>query len=392
MAVIINTCTLYGATNYTNNWIGINLLVVLVSMSLIALVYSFSRFMPERIRGRINEATKTEITQSILSVLIIAILIGSAQVVCDTSASLGRTILMSSGVPASQASLSPFQYADYYVGNLALHTGLAMLTDVYSTTIKYDIQATVYGGINMFANNWLILKYFEKFTNFAIGGLVQIRPTFSADCSTMLRFMSDQYLLVFAPIITLVVGALMLQYLALPVMQYSAFVIVLPVAIAMRSISFAGINLRNTSNAVLAIAIAAYFIYPLMVLFDSYIMYWVFSPSLNPSYNYIHLAETITDLPINSFLSQTVTTSTGDLMAPIKFAYSGFSSSSLLDKFNILDIAHQTEQLVINIAELIFQGVVLFAINVAITVGFAMSLTKALNAGVEGAGSFWSSI
>ena len=57
MMAAINTCALYGATNYANSWIGINLLVVLVSMAVIALVYSFSRFMPERICGRVNQAT-----------------------------------------------------------------------------------------------------------------------------------------------------------------------------------------------------------------------------------------------------------------------------------------------------------------------------------------------
>ena len=69
---------------------------------------------------------------------------------------------------------------------------------------------------------------------------------------------------------------------------------------------------------------------------------------------------------------------------------SAFSTSSFLNYFDIFNIAQQTEQLVINLSELVFQGVVLFAINVAITIGFAMGLTRALNAGVEGAGSFWS--
>ena len=125
---MVNTCALYGASNYANNWIGINLLIVLVSLAIIAAVYSLSRVMPERVRGRVTEATRSEITQSIISVLIIAILIGSAQAVCNTSVSLGKTILMNSGVPSSQASLSPFQYADYYIGNLAMHSGLALLT------------------------------------------------------------------------------------------------------------------------------------------------------------------------------------------------------------------------------------------------------------------------
>ena len=385
---MVNTCALYGASNYANNWIGINLLIVLVSLAIIAAVYSLSRVMPERVRGRVTEATRSEITQSIISVLIIAILIGSAQAVCNTSVSLGKTILMNSGVPSSQASLSPFQYADYYIGNLAMHSGLALLTSVYSKTISYDIEATVYGGLSIALNNYVqsMVPLFEA------TGFVSVSPSISPDLSTVLRLMSDQYLLVFVPIITLVVGALFLQYLALPVLQYTAFVVILPVAIAMRSMAFAGINLRNTSNAVLAIAIAAYFIYPLAVLFDSYMMYWVFNPLLNPSYQYLHTAYTINALPVDTFLSQSMPSSAGSLGAPASFVFSALSNIGFLNTFNLFNVVPQTQQVVNDISELLFQGVVLFALNVAITTGFAMSLTKALNAGVEGAGSFWSNI
>ena len=384
----INTCALYGVANYTNNWIGINLLIVLVSLSIVAVVYSFSRFMPERIRGRVGEATKAEITQAIISVLIIAILIGSAQMVCATSATIGRTILISAQVPASQASLSPFQYADYYIGNLALHTGLSLLTDVYSKTIALDIDSTVYGGISVALSKFIP----AGLSLFSIGGIVKATPIFSPDMSMVLRMMSDQYLVVFVTPITLIVGALFLQYLALPVLQYTAFVVILPVALAMRSMAFAGVNLRNTSNAVLAIAIAAYFIYPLMVLFDSYIMYWVFTPSLNPSYYYTNIAYTVNTLPLSTFLSQSLPSSLGNMNAPLNFVFDALKQTGWVNVFDIFNLVSQTQQLVNQIAELAFQGIILFAMNVAITIGFAMGLTRALNAGVEGAGSFWSSI
>ena len=181
--ITINTCTLYGAANYANNWISVNLLIVLISMAIIAIVYSLSRFMPDRIRGRVNEATRAEITQSIISVLIIAILIASAQMVCNTSLSFGKTILMSSGVSASQASLSPFQYADYYIGNLALHQGLSMLTDVYSTTMKFDVMATLYGSTNMFMNNWIPQQFLQKL----VGDTVRVTPSISPDLSMMIK-------------------------------------------------------------------------------------------------------------------------------------------------------------------------------------------------------------
>src|SRR5271157_5095041 len=122
--MVINTCALYGASNYANGWISINLLVVVVSFAIVAFVYTIGKFLPERTRGKITETTKSEITQLLLSLVIIAVLIGSAQVACNTSASIGKNILLSTGtVSSSQASLSPFEYADYYIGKLSMQDG-----------------------------------------------------------------------------------------------------------------------------------------------------------------------------------------------------------------------------------------------------------------------------
>ncbi len=52
----------------------------------------------------------------------------------------------------------------------------------------------------------------------------------------------------------------------------------------------------------------------------------------------------------------------------------------------------QSQQLITAVGQYFFVAVVLFAVNIAITAGFAMGLTKALNSGVEGAASFWSAL
>lgn len=302
----LNTCALYGASNYANNWIGINLLIVLTSMAIVAAVYSLSRFLPGRTRGRITEMTRSEITQSILSVLIIAILIGSAQVACNATATIGSSILTSVGVPASQASLSPFQYADYYIGNLALHTGISVLTNIYSESISYAIGANIYAFAGTLLSSLPYAKLFTGDIISSVGGagILRVGVTEMLNFYIVLRILSDAYLVLYAPFATIVIGALFLQYLAIPLLQYTAFVVVLPVAIAMRSLSFSGSMLRNTSNTVLAIAIAAYIIYPLTVLFDSYAMYWMFS-SANPTSAYLNVPYTLIQLQPNAFYSQT---------------------------------------------------------------------------------------
>jgi hypothetical protein len=72
---------------------------------------------------------------------------------------------------------------------------------------------------------------------------------------------------------------------------------------------------------------------------------------------------------------------------------SALSGSNFISSlFNPFSIIPHTHAIINNIAELIFQGIVLFAVNVAITLGFAIGLTKALNSGIEGAGSFWSNM
>ena len=386
--MVLNTCALYGATTYANNWIGINLLIVVLSLMIVAVVYSIGRILPDRIRGKVTEATKSEITQAILSVIIIVILAGTAQVACSVSVSLGSRILISAGIPAAQASLSPFAYADYYVGNLAMHKGLALLSNIYSTVISYDIASSVYGFVggflSKFASDALSLGFAKGLFS------VSISPSF--DFSIVLRLFADQYLLIYAPTITMVVGALFLQYIALPILQYTAFVVILPIAIAMRSLSFTGITLRNTSNAVLAIAIASYIVYPMTVLFDSYVMYWIYSDA-NPSLLYLNAAYTLDELPINSFLNNPMNTQFGSAQSSVSFVMSALSGSNFISSlFNPFSIIPHTHAIINNIAELIFQGIVLFAVNVAITLGFAIGLTKALNSGIEGAGSFWSNM
>ncbi len=47
---------------------------------------------------------------------------------------------------------------------------------------------------------------------------------------------------------------------------------------------------------------------------------------------------------------------------------------------------------VLAVSEFMFNTIFIFAIDITVTMGFAMGLAKALDDGIEGAASFWSSI
>src|SRR5271157_5240570 len=128
----LQTCELYGIPNYTNNWISINFIVILTSLTVIAFVYAIANVLPTKMRSRLVDAIRSELSQVLLSAVIIGILIGSAQLACDMSASYSQSLGLT--------QLTPFQYADSYIGNLATNTGISLLTNLYSYSVAYEVE------------------------------------------------------------------------------------------------------------------------------------------------------------------------------------------------------------------------------------------------------------
>lgn len=389
MVTAISVCAIMGGTTYVNNWLSINLLVILVSLLLGALVFALSRLLPSRFSGKVTSAVRTELTQAFLSAIIIMVLLAMASTACNISASMSKSL--------TGSTLNPFQYADYYVGNLSTNTGLSLLSNVYMDSIQYSIESTIldltYGQL---LNNYIPTAEIAP-----VGAGIEIKFGTSLSLGKVFKFLSDVYLSVFALLLITVIGALYIQWLMLPVLQYTAFVIILPVALVMRSISFVGVNLRNTANAFLAIAIAAYLIYPLMVGFDAYSVSWIFSAN-NPSYQYLQYAYTFTPYSASTFLSQLPSNSliAGNPATSSAFISSYLSSASIsspwVEPGSILVSAatapFATDVLVKEVAKFLFIGIFMFAINIGVTAALAMGLTKALNSGVEGASTFWGNL
>jgi hypothetical protein len=230
--------------------------------------------------------------------------------------------------------------------------------------------------------------------------------------SKLFTILSGFYLTLSGPVVV-AVGLLFVQFLTMPIIQYFSFSVLLPVGIAMRSLAFMGENLKVASNSIIAIAIALYIIYPLMIVFNSYAISWIFS-SANPSYVYLSSTYQVASIPVSGFFNQVpITTYSGFWGTFFKSAL-GFILSGNSPIGNFVDSAStqaggtvffsgypiywpsivfaQLQNTVVQTAQFFFTAIILVLIDVAVTMGFAMGLRNALNAGVEGLGSFWRGI
>jgi hypothetical protein len=374
---MINSCALYGSFTNANNWIGINYLVIIVGFSIVAAIYSLSRLLPPNTREKMTGITKIEITQLMISAVIIAVLIASSSAMCSISTYISQSV--------TGQAYSPFIFADSYIGNLVFNKGLGIYGQIYALSISYDIYSKVIAflGSAIVSNIPGLTSIFSR-----AAGPLNVTITLGYDASIGLGIFSTLLVALFSPLVILAVGMLFIQYLAIPIIEYTMFTIVLPISIAMRSIAFAGGGLRTASNSLLAIAIAAYLIYPATIGFDAYTMHWLFSSS-NPTYTFLESTYSHPTAIPTTFLSTTGIPAFGSITTPsISSIWSTLSLTGFLSAISF----SEPLTIVNEISELMFQAVLLFALNIAITIGFAISLTKALNSGIEGAASFWSNI
>ncbi len=358
--------------------------MIIIGFMVMAVLYAIGRIMPPRTKSTIAGITKIEMTQLLISALIITLLIFFSSAACGISSSISQQL--------TGTSLGPFTYSDYYIGNLSMNTGLRLLTNIYSDSIAFSIDARVYSYMAAQLSGKL------EIPTITIAPGVSMNVLEGYDLSIGYYLIADLYMDLFSPILVITIGMLFLQYLALPLIKLTAFTLLLPVAIIIRSIAYTGAGgsgLRNVANAVLALAIALYLIYPLTIALDAYMVHWIFSVQ-NPLYPYLNMGFTLTQLP-STFFSSASSSSPSTLpfgiAAPSELSLiSGVSSLGLSGVYNPYTPITISNSIVNLMSQFIFIGVILFALNIAITVAFAMSLTKALNTGIEGAASFWNNL
>lgn len=378
------TCSLYGPSSYQSDWITINVIVVLLGISVTAVIYSVSKALPSRPSSLISSITKVEFFQLMLSLIIIGVLIAVSTMACNATTSFTQQL--------TGKQMVPFQYAEYYVSNLSLNTGLKLLTFLYTNSITYMMDAMVMSKLSS------QMPQFNR--QFPRTGSLPIQVSIAGDTEfgAPYSILSSFYLSLFATTIVTAIGMLFIQFLILPIIEAVAFTVLLPTALILRSIAYAGgrrDSLRHASNAFLSLAIALYLVYPATIALDGYVTGWIYSAQ-NPLYQYLSPTMTVYQIPATLFSSMQSAT-TGQETHILSIAPSVMQVFNSFVKYglpalNPFSVPADAITIISDGAQFMFVAVVLFAFNSAVTIAFAQSLANALNAGITGPVPFWSNL
>ncbi len=386
------TPTASGSLN-TNNWIQINLIVVLMSFTIAGLVYSLSNLFPTSMREKLKGAAKVESFQGMISIGIILALIALSSVSCN----IGNSIAAQSSSLTNIAYQSPMQFSTSYVNYLMFDRGLSLFSDIYAETIKLVISGNIADSLQ------------EQLHSLVITPLLGEGIGIGQDIYGVFFGFSGALTGAFVPLIIVTFGILFTIFLILSMSNSLALTVVVPISIILRSIPFAGPKLRESADTILALAIGFYFILPLAIIMNSYITAWIFTPCAantlicNP-YAYYNAPYSLQQLPIsNIFNSNPQSLSGGGPLSSFglssAFLSSGFAGSGILGGFEILlQTLVNFPSVIINYsqqtAQYIFEGIVLMGLDLAITLAFAQGLTKALGSAsrIVGVGPFWGNV
>jgi hypothetical protein len=390
---IYNTYCTYAGTGINslnaNDWIMVTSLVLAINFAIAAVLFAFSGILPTTYREKLKGAVKYEAFQGMISVFILAILIATSSTLC----AVGQMLVYGSTVQQYQ---NPLQYSQTYVSNLMFNTGLSLYSNIYAESILLTVDGNIADTLEQFLSELSI----TPLAGFTLGsGLLGIFYGFGGALTST-----------FLALIAVTFGILFMVYLLLPFIQQLAFTVVLPVALIMRSIPFAGPNLRQTSDTFLALAIGFYFIFPLTLLLNNFIMTWVYSPCTpvgnppvlcNPYYEYTG-AYYISNLPTDALFSTQPQNIVGNgflggTNLPDNFYNGGFQGlgglGSGIEEIlkNLYDLPNIIIMYAKETAQFLFQGIFLVGLDLAITVGFAVGLSKGLSSvgRMLGVGPFW---
>ncbi len=379
------------------SWININMIVIFLAVMVGIAIYTIAVLLPASTRERLRGAARTEAFQAIISLFIIIILLGFAFTACQAGESL-------TGELTAGLYHDPMQFSQQYLGNLLFVRAQQIFGDMYakSATFLIDghIAEQIAESINVIIQGYLGIELNPNVTGVYFGYTGVLTGTYTA-------------LLVAA------YAVLFVFYILLPIVQALALTVLLPLTIVMRSWPFGGPRLREAANAFLGIAIAFYFVLPLMITFNNYVVNWMYcssydgsgtplqlsSQNCNPYSNYVSFTNAFPALQTSTLFAanQPLTLSGfggGALSMPYDFFGGTISGSggviSLLTGMlkNLFELPLVIVQYGYVIAEYMFESIVLMALDIAVTIGFAQGLSKGLGAvsGALGSGPFWGNV
>ena len=432
----ITTSFISGCNAYAFDWLPINIIIILIGLIAIAIAYNISKLLTDKARGALTGMMKTELAQLVISLVILAALVLVTNTACNISLSLGQSIMQNAAangasalqcqaiVPEGGGGINPFTYSEYTACYLTYYVGPNLASWLYVTSYTYAFYGAIMQEISKVIGS--VVAPLAGLSSSVTGVTINVDAGF--DIGAMLTILSDLYLDALVPFVMIGIALSFVMYLALIAIQLGAFTLLLPIAIVMRALSFIGGELRNASNSVLALAIALYLVFPLTIVFSTYAYNWIYCgnsvtqlgignnfnilPMWSPTSGCNSQQQGYLDVILNNGgILQWQATGAGQgsaitipglgINVPFPSAtqvlnlfvdalgYLGQGISTIVGGTLVVSNAWFAAS---DIANYLFAAVVLFAIDLSITIGFAMGLAKALNGGAEGAATFWSSI
>lgn len=375
----------FGGVN-ANSWVQINALLLVIAISLGGVFYAFSNILPPSQGEKMKGMVKAEIFQGVIGIVIIGILISSAIAWCN----IGSYLTSSAGLGAS----NPMAFSESYLQNLLFTKGFSLFGSMYSETAVLMLDGILISHISALLER--IEASFMPLNN------LEITVTLSQGLAATIQRFALAFGVTNFAIFTIVSGIIFVIYLTLPVVSSIALTVVVPTAIAMRMVPFLGPKVREVSDTFLSIAIAAYFIFPLMIVMNSLLVSYLYTPcgatvsACNPYSSYLN-SYPLNNLPVSSLFNTPPSSLGGVFSMPANF-FAGITTGTggmlgaieLLFK-NIIMFPQVLVGFSQDVALFAFQGVFLIGLDVLVTVAFAQALTRGLNsvsAYVSG-GGFW---
>ncbi len=381
-----------------NGWININIMVVLAFLSIVSMVYALSNLFPSQRREQLRRILIAEYGESMVSIFIIAILVSFAYATCSAGASL-------SGLGSSYVNI--FQADSVYVGNLVFGTGTALSAQLSLQGYLLQVDAQI---VKTLLDTVLVKLPPITISGSSLGAQAgtggvsfQLGAKYGGDLANVYNTYANVYT-AYAGMVVITFGVLLMLFLLLSVISSVVLPFILPFTIVMRSLAFTGPKLREAANALLALSVAIYFVLPLTISMNAYVVNWMYcgssvsASSCNPYASYLG-SYSLSNIPVSSFFTQNSTQLTpgSSIDVPTNFFSSviagagGASGAFKSTLMGIVALPQQVSNITNSVAQYLFQGIVLIALDFVITMGFAQGLNKGLNAipSLFGAGSFW---
>ena len=389
-SAVSQSCT-FGAIDQ-GNWISISTLIVLLSVTVGALVYAVSSFLPTSTREKLRGTMRIEMVQGILALFIILILVAFAGMGCQ----LGG--MMTNGLTAGVYQ-DPFQFAQLYLNNLLFIKSGDIFVNLYTSSINYLVAGNLAEALAGLIEE-LMSKALPLSLNANVLGIFYGYASVATSTYTVMMMVSY--------------GILFVMWLMLYFVQSFAMTLIAPLALLIRTVPYGGPKLREVADTLLAIAVAFYFVLPLALTFNNYTINWMFctsqvglvnvtgtnSGSCNPYVSY-----TQTNFDINLPVSSLLSAQNGYNLSGLGTVVGGFFGGAISGNGGLANmmgnvlgtlagIPGQTDNYGVEVAEYMFTSIVLIALDVAITLGFAQGLARGLVSvsGAMNVGPFWGSV